>query len=104
MSRFRIDHPTRPGAYAEYGHDHMLGFYAECFIDQRSKPTAVLDFFKLGRTVTLQDCFEFLIAEGLIDRADLETALTAMQDSTRVRSRNVRRIVEIVGAFKSAAD
>jgi len=50
----------------------------------------------------LQDCFEFLIAEGLIDRADLEAALVAMQDGTRVRSKRVRRVVEIVEAFKAS--
>jgi len=58
--------------------------------------------FTLGRPVMLQDCFEFLIAEGLIDRADLEAALVAMQDGTRVRSKRVRRVVEIVEAFKAS--
>jgi hypothetical protein len=101
MSRFRIDHPTDPKLHAIAGKDHAVGpFFIELYRDGRSRPIKSLDMFALGRPVTLQDCFEFLIAEGLVERSDLEAALTAMQDGKRVRAKRVRRVVEIVEAFK----
>jgi hypothetical protein len=101
VSRHRLDHPTREGVYAEYGHDHMLGFFVEVFIDGRSKPIAVLDFFKLGRAVALDDCFAFMIEHGLFTREELEAALMAIQDGTRVRSRKVQRVVEVAETLRT---
>ena len=100
MSRFTIDHPIKPELHVIAGHDHMLGYFIELHREGRDRPIKSLDTFTLGRSVTLQDCFEWLIAEGVTDRPDLEAALMAMQDGTRVRSKKVRRVVEIVEAFK----
>jgi hypothetical protein len=104
MSRFRIDHPINRDLHAIGGHDHMLGFFVELHREGRDRPIKALDMFTIGRSVTLQDAFDFLIAEGLIDRADLEAALISMKDGTRMRSKKVRRVVKIVEAFKHAAD
>jgi hypothetical protein len=101
MSRFRIDHSTDPKLHAMAGVDHAVGpFFVELYREGRDRPIKSLDMFTLGRSVTLQDAIEFLIAERLIDRADLEAALMVMQDGTRVRSKRVRRVVEVVEAFK----
>ncbi len=78
----------------------MLGYFVELHRDGRSRPTSSLDAFTLGRPVTLQDCFDFLIAKGVIDRTDLEAALVALQDETPVSSRKVRRVVEVIEAFR----
>jgi hypothetical protein len=103
MSRFRIDHPSKPDLYAEAGHDHMLGFFAETFIERRDKPKAVLDVFKLGRAVTLHDCFEFLISEHFVTRDDLEAALVWLQDGGREpRSRGAMRVAEIVMSLRAS--
>jgi hypothetical protein len=104
MSRFKIDHPNNPELHVIAGHDHMLGYFVELHRNGRPCPIKSLDMFTLGRAVTLQDCFEFLIDLRVIDRPDLEAALMAMQDGTRVRSKRVRRVVEVVERFKHAAD
>lgn len=101
MSRFRIAHPTDRELHVIAGHDHMLGYFAELHREGRDRPIKSLDTFTLGRPVSLQDCFEWLISEGMIERAALEAALIAMQDGTQVRSRKVRRAMEIVEAFKT---
>jgi hypothetical protein len=104
VSRFRINHPINQSIYVIAGHDHMLGYFAELHREGRDRPIKSLDMFTLGRSVSLQDCFEWLIEHGVIDRLDLEAALIAMQEGTRARSKRVRRVVEIVETFKSAAD
>jgi len=104
MSRFRIEHPTDPKLHAIAGTDHVVGpFFVELHDNGRDRPIKSLDTFTLRRPVTLQDCFEFLIEHGFFTREDLEAALIAMQDGTRVRSRTARRVVEVVEGFKSAA-
>jgi len=62
-SRFRLDHPHDPKTYVIYGHDRMLGYFAERNMEGRCKP-ATLDTFTRGRTVTLQDIFDFMIKHG----------------------------------------
>jgi hypothetical protein len=103
MSRFRIDHPIKPDLHAIAGHDHMLGYFVELHREGRDRPIKSLDKFTLGRAVTLDDCFTFLIEHGFFTLADLEAALVAMQDGTRVRSRKVRRVVKLVERFKADA-
>lgn len=99
MSRFRIEHPIKASIHCYAGHDHALGFFCEVFSEGRSRPIKSLDFFTAGKPVTLQDCFEFMIANEFFTRDDLEQALVAIQDGTLVKSAKVLRVVEAVEGF-----
>jgi hypothetical protein len=57
--------------------------------------------FTLGRAVTLQAMFEFLIVENFMTRDDLEAALVYLQDGGREPSKDVMRVVGIVMEFKA---
>jgi hypothetical protein len=71
-------------------------------MEGRSKALAALDFFKMGRPVTLDDCFRFMIDHGFFTREQLHDALVYSHDGTP-KPRNMR-VVNIVAEFKSAAD
>jgi hypothetical protein len=99
MARFRIEHPKEPDLYAIGGHDHMLGFFCELYKEGRERPLKVLDVFKMGKAITLQDCFDFLVTEGFFTRDDLEETLVCFQDGKRVPKR-LEKVVKIVQDFK----
>jgi hypothetical protein len=102
MSRFRIDHPTNPHLHVIAGADHMLGFFVELRREDRSRPIKSLDLFTLGRAVTLQDCFEFLIEHGFFTGEELHDALIAIQHGEEDVPSGVHRVMDIVMEFKAA--
>jgi hypothetical protein len=82
VSRFRIVHPHRSEIYAVAGVDHAVGMFVEVHREGRSRPFKSLDFFTLGRSVTLNDCFEFSIENEFFTREQLEAALVWLQDGS----------------------
>lgn len=104
MSRIRIDHPLRPDLHCIAGVDHMLGFFIELHREGRDRPIKSLDMFKLGRPVTLQDCFEFLIEHGFFSTVELNDALIAIQDDEEDVPLGVQRTIDVVMVFKVAAE
>lgn len=97
--RFRIQHPKDANIYAEAGVDHALAsFFVEVFREGRARPIACLDPFKTGRTVTLAECLDLLIARDFFRREQLEDALAYLQGGAPA-PKNMR-VVEIVSAFK----
>lgn len=104
MSRFRIDHPRDPDLRCEYGHDAHLGFFAETFVENRSKPTAVLDVFTLGRAVTLQDVLDFMVHHCFLTRDQLEEALAWIateEDESWRPGEDVMRVVGVVMGLRA---
>jgi hypothetical protein len=102
VSRHRIDHPTRKNVHAIYGHDPVLGFFVDVFIERREKPIASYDTWhpSFNRARPLHGCLDFLAAEGFFTGDDLEDALAHVQDDTRVPKR-LARVVEVIERFKS---
>jgi len=101
MARHRIDHPADDNLHACVGHDHAVGFFAEVFKGRRDKPIACIDLLSVGEPATVQQCLDLLMEHEFFSRADLETALVAIQDGTRIRSSKLAKVVEVVVAMKS---
>lgn len=103
MSRFTLDHPTRAGVRCEFGHDAGLGFFAEVFKDGRSKPTAVVDVFTLGRAVTLQEVLDFMVEHCFFSTDQLHEALAWIatdEDESWRPNGDVMRVVEVVARLR----
>jgi hypothetical protein len=102
VSRHRIDHPTRNHVHAIYGHDAVIGFFVDVFIENREKPIASYDFFQptFNRERPLMACLDFLVSEGFFTADDLEDALVYLQDGSP-KPRDMR-VVEIVMNMKLA--
>jgi hypothetical protein len=86
VSRFRIDHPPRKNVHAIYGHDPVLGFFVDVFMNGRDKPIASYDFFQpaFNRARPLMGCLDFLVEQEFFTADDLEDALAHVQDGTPV--------------------
>ena len=52
----------------------------------------------------MQDCFEFLIEHGFFTTDELDDALIAIQDGEEDVPSGVQRTLDVVIAFKAAAD
>jgi hypothetical protein len=105
MSRFRIDHPTRDRVHAIYGHDPVLGFFADMMREGRDKPTVSYDTWHpmFNRARPLLGCLDFLAAEGFFTGEQLEDALAVIADDLDVPARLVR-VVEVIERLKEEAD
>jgi hypothetical protein len=105
MSRFRIDHPSRPNIHAEAGHDPVLGFFVDVMREGRDRPLKSYNHFSptFNRARPLLGCLDFLVAEGFFTGEQLEDALAVFADDLDVPTRLVR-VVEVIERFKSAAD
>ena len=103
MSRFRIDHPTRPDLHAEAGHDPVLSYFVDVMKGHRVIKS--YDFFHptFNRARPLMACLDFLVAEEFFTADDLHEALAHVQDGTRV-PRRLARVVEVIERFKEASD
>jgi hypothetical protein len=82
MSRFRVDHPIRDHIHAIYGHDPVLGFFVDVFMEGRDKPLAAFDHFSpaFNRAQPLLGCLDFMVTEGFFTGDDLESALVVIAD------------------------
>jgi len=100
MSRFRLDHPTRPNVHAAYGHDAVLGFYVDVMRGHRVIKS--YDHFHplFNRARPLMGGLDFLVAEGFFTADDLEDALIVIADDLDVPKR-LARVVEVIERFKS---
>jgi hypothetical protein len=100
VSRFRLDHPTRHHVRAEYGHDAVVGFYADVMLGHRV--IASYDFFHaaFNRARPLLGCLDFLVSEDFFTGEDLEAALAVIADDFDVPAK-VARVVEVIERFKS---
>jgi len=105
MSRFRIDHPTKPAIHAEAGHDPVTGFFVDVMKGHRVIKS--YDFFQpsFNRARPLMGCLDFLVNETFFSGEDLEAALIALEtDYGDDVDRGVRRAMQVVAEFKQAAD
>jgi hypothetical protein len=101
MSRFRLDHPTRNGVYAAYGHDPVMGFFVDVHHESRDEPIATCDTFTLGRAVKLMECLDFMAEQGFFDVGELQEALVVLADDVDVPAR-LERVVDVVVGFRVA--
>jgi hypothetical protein len=102
MSRCRLDHPTKPGVQAAYGHDPVMGFFVDIMKGDRLVKS--YDFFNpsFNRARPLMGALDFLAAEGFFTTDQLHEALIYLQDGGRRPSKGVARVVEVVSMFKAA--
>ena len=105
MSRFRVEHPTREGTYAMYGHDRFLGFFVEVFRDGRESPIKSLDTFtNENKPVHLIDCLDLLASEGFFlgGHGSLEDALLYYKhEEPEHGTAEALRIVKVIEGFKA---
>jgi hypothetical protein len=104
MSRFRIEHPSKPELHAEAGHDPVLSFYVDIMKGQRVIKS--YDHFHplFNRQRPLLGCLDFLVSQGFFTGEQLEDALVYVQDGWPEPTEGVMRVVEIVERFMSASE
>jgi hypothetical protein len=102
VTRFRLDHPTRVGVHAIYGHDPVLAFFVDVMREGRDKPLASYDTWHptFNRERPLLGCVDFLASEGFFTRDKLNDALVVVADDLDVPKRLVR-VVEVIERFKA---
>ena len=102
MSRFLIQHPTKPEIHAYYGHDHAVGFFVEIFREGREAPIKILDEFTADRPLALIDALDLLANQGFFSHEDLEDALLFMRDEEPEHgTEEALKIVKVIEGFKA---
>jgi hypothetical protein len=105
MTRFKVDHLIDEFLVAHCGFDPFCGFFAEVQDVRRTRPHLIYDNMQAAydHERPLLGVLRFLEHHGFI--VCLEDALTAMTEpESEDLPSGVRRTIEIVTMFKSAAD
>ncbi len=104
MSRHHLDHPTKPGVQAAYGHDPVMGFFVDVLRHDRTIKS--YDFLQpsFNRARPLMGALDFMVAEGFFTADQLHAALVFLQDGGRRPPKGVARVVGIVMEMKRAPE
>ncbi|MDD9942466.1 MAG: hypothetical protein OXU20_15615 [Myxococcales bacterium] len=109
MPRFELEHPHDPGVRAEYGFDRLplVGWFAEVFYDQRTKPLIVYDARQSNYDTEypLRGLLLFMVEQRFFSADELQDALDVWAAPEPVAApSDVLRVVDVIRNLKFAAD